>query len=197
MTRKLLVGSNNLKKRKEIGKILHNCDFEIVTPQELAILEEPEESGATFMENAEIKALYYAGESGLLTLADDSGLSVDALGGAPGVRSSRYAAENATDDENCSKLLEALAAVADPDRTARFQCAVVVAEPGVVLARAQGRCEGLILRQRAGESGFGYDPLFLYPPEGITFAQLGPEIKNRVSHRGQALEKIHGFLEKL
>ncbi len=197
MTRKLLIGSNNVKKREEIGKILHDCDFEIVTPQELSIVEEPEETGATFMENAEIKARYYASESGFLTLADDSGLSVDALGGAPGVRSSRYAGEDATDDENCNKLLEELATVADPDRTARFQCAIVVVEPDAVLATALGKCEGHILRRRAGENGFGYDPLFLYPPKGITFAQLGPEIKNRVSHRGRALEKIRVFLERL
>jgi len=197
MTRKLLIGSNNVKKRAEIEKILHDCDFEVVTPQELAIAEEPEETGATFLENAEIKARFYALESGCLTLADDSGLSVDALGGAPGVRSARYAGEDATDEENCSKLLAALTAVADADRTARFQCAVVVADPDGVLATAHGHCEGLIMKERAGESGFGYDPLFLYPPEGITFAQLEPAIKNRVSHRGRALEKIRGFLEKL
>jgi XTP/dITP diphosphohydrolase len=206
MTRKLLVGSNNIKKRNEIRRILGDLGFEILTPQEAAggadgnsaeLLTEPEETGETFIENATIKALHYAAASGMLTIADDSGLSVDALGGLPGVRSSRYAGENATDEENCAKLLEAMRDVPDAERTARFQCAVVVAGPEGVLAEALGTCRGIIMREKAGEGGFGYDPLFYYPPEERTFAQLAPEVKNRVSHRGDALRRIRRALEKI
>ena len=202
MMRKLLVGSNNMKKRDEIRKILGDLGFEILTIKDAlaagaAPVEEPEETGETFMENATIKALHYAGATGITTLADDSGLSVDALGGRPGVRSSRYAGDDATDNDNCRKLLEAMRDVPDAERTAQFQCAVVIADHSGVKATSLGTCRGVIMRKKAGTRGFGYDPLFYYPPEGKTFAQLPPDVKNKVSHRAAALRKIREALERL
>jgi XTP/dITP diphosphohydrolase len=197
MTHRLLVGSNNVKKRAEIQTILRGLDLVAVTPQEVGIVGEPEETGETFAENAAIKALFYSAASGLLTLADDSGLMVDAIDGLPGVRSSRYAGEQASDEENCQKLIEALRDVPDSKRTARFHCAIAVAEQGKIVATAAGECVGRILHKKAGTSGFGYDPLFFFPPEGMAFAQLPPETKNRVSHRGAALRQIREALSRL
>jgi XTP/dITP diphosphohydrolase len=194
MTRKLLVGSNNANKRAEIAKIISDLDFEVVTPNELGIFEIPEETGKTFLENATIKAVFFAAASGLLTLADDSGLVVDALGGLPGVRSARFAGEDATDADNCKKLIDAMKDVPDGERTARFECTIVLADRSGVRASARGACEGSIGRAASGSSGFGYDPLFFYPPEGVTFAQLSPELKNSVSHRGAALRGIREAL---
>jgi len=205
MARQLLLGSNNVKKRDEIRVILEGLDFAISTPQDLGITDEPEETGGTFLENATIKARYYARASGFLTLADDSGLIVDALEGRPGVRSSRYAADemhpNATrgevDAANCDKLLAALVSVPDAQRTARFQCSIVVVEDDDVRATALGTCEGIILREKSGDGGFGYDPLFYYAPAARSFAQLPAEIKNSVSHRARALRQIRSALEAL
>ncbi len=197
MTRKLLLGSNNQHKMEEIRKILAGLDIDIVTPKEVGVQDEPEETGDTFLENATTKALYYAGQSGLLTLADDSGLSVDALDGRPGVRSARYAGTNASDGDNVHKLLCELNDVPDSRRTARFQCVMVVANPDGVLAKASGACSGVIIRESRGTSGFGYDPVFLYPPEGKTFAEIASELKNRVSHRAMALLAIREKIEAL
>ncbi len=197
MTEKLLLGSNNPKKRNELQEILGGLGFLIVTPGEAAIDTEPVEDGDTFLENATKKALFYAGHSGLLTLADDSGLAVDALGGLPGVRSSRYAGDEATDDDNCSKLLEAMKEVPDPERTAEFRCTVVVADGEGVRAAATGKCRGMILKTKTGAGGFGYDPVFYYPPLKKSFAELPQEVKNQVSHRAAALQRIRKAFEKI
>jgi XTP/dITP diphosphohydrolase len=194
---RLLIGSNNPKKRKELGEILEGLDFELLIPADLGDFVEPEETGTTFEENARIKALYYAEQTGLPTLADDSGLMVDVLGGRPGVHSSRYAGAQATDLNNCEKLLDALAQVPDDERTARFMCCIVVVHEGSVVGTSEGACEGLILKEMKGRGGFGYDPLFLYEPEALTFAELPGESKNRISHRARALQGIRPVLENL
>lgn len=197
MDRKILLGSNNAKKRNELAELLKGMSFQVLIPAELGDFESPVEDGDTFEANATIKARYFSRLTGLPTLADDSGLEVDALDGAPGIYSSRYGGEDADDDKNCRKLLEALKDVADPDRTARFVCAVVVVADGEVLGTARGTCEGTLLREKRGSGGFGYDPLFFYEPAGKTFAELPGEIKNRVSHRANALNAILPTIEKL
>lgn len=197
MAHKILVGSNNVKKRKEIERIICALDFETITPQEIGLQGEPEETGETFAQNAAIKAFYYGKASGLLTLADDSGLVVDALGGLPGVRSARYAGLNATDQDNCRKLLDAMKDVPDEKRTAHFACAMTLVQEGRIIATALGKCHGIILREKRGFSGFGYDPVFFFPRENKTFAELPPDVKNEHSHRGDALRQIKIALEKI
>ena len=195
MARRLLLGSNNAKKRNELAVILRDTDLEVVTPDDLGGFPEPLEDGETFEENARIKASHYARLTGLPALADDSGLMVDALGGLPGVRSSRFAGERATDLDNCRKLLAALEEVPDSHRTARFVCCTVLVDGDAVVGASRGECEGVILREMRGEGGFGYDPLFFFAPEGRTFAELPAETKNRVSHRAKALRGIRPVLE--
>jgi XTP/dITP diphosphohydrolase len=193
----LLLGSNNAKKRNELAAILKDLPIEISTPAELGDFEEPVEDGATFLDNAKIKAFHYAGLTGLPTLADDSGLAVDALGGRPGVHSSRYAGEAASDLDNCNKLLHDLKDVPPGRRGARFVCFIAVVNDGELVGTSEGSCEGEILEAMTGSKGFGYDPLFFYPPEGRTFAELGAGIKNRLSHRAGALEGIRPVLESM
>lgn len=159
-------------------------------------LPEVEESGQTLLENAQLKARTYAKASGLLALADDSGLEVEALDGAPGIHSARWAGLQATDAENNAKLLAELAALGDPRRAAVFRTVMVLAEP---LGREEwvaGRCEGLVPRAPQGSGGFGYDPLFFLPAAGRTFAQMDLEEKNRFSHRGDALRRARLMLER-
>lgn len=195
MIRRLLLGSNNPKKRKELATILAGLNMEILTPADLGSIQEPEETGETFEANAELKALYYSRAGNLPALADDSGLVVDALDGKPGVQSSRYAGEDASDADNCEKLLRALEGI--EQRTARFVCVVKIAADGSILGTSKGVCEGTILTSMRGRGGFGYDPLFYFPPEGKTFAEIPEEVKNRVSHRARALRGIRPVLEKL
>lgn len=197
MVKVLLLGSNNVKKRRELATILEGLDLEIRTPAEAGIMDEPVEDGETFEDNAVIKATYYGDRTGLPAMADDSGLMVDALGGEPGVRSARYAGEGATDQDRCNKLLNALEKVPDHLRTARFVCTIALVRDGKVLGTSTGTCDGRILREMRGENGFGYDPVFFYPPEGKSFAELPPDLKNRVSHRGLALQGIRPVLEAL
>jgi XTP/dITP diphosphohydrolase len=155
---------------------------------------EPLENGATFADNAAIKAHYYARLSGIWTLADDSGLEVDALRGEPGVRSARFAGEPKSDQANNALLLEKLAEVPDIERTARFRCAVVLSDGKEALTRAQGTVEGRILREPRGSNGFGYDPLFLVLKENRAAAEMNSDEKHAVSHRGQALRRLRDQL---
>lgn len=155
-------------------------------------IDPPEEPGTTFQENAALKAAYYAAFTSELVFADDSGLEVDALGGAPGVYSARYAGENATDAENNELLLQRLKSAGD--RSARFVCVIAVARASRVLETFRGTVEGRILSQPRGEGGFGYDPLFFYPPFGMTLAEATPEAKFSVSHRGKALRAMMQWL---
>jgi XTP/dITP diphosphohydrolase len=160
----------------------------------VGILESPDETGSTFLENARLKALHYAVRSGLLTVADDSGISVDALGGEPGLYSSRFGGEGASDQDRNELLLSRLAGVPEGQRGARFTSAVVVARGETPLFEIQETVEGRIAPAPRGEQGFGYDPLFFYPPFGKTFGEVAPAAKDRVSHRGKAFARLREFL---
>ncbi len=187
----LVLASNNAGKAREIGQLLAGCNIS-VRPQSDFAVPEAAETGLTFVENALIKARNAARHSGLPAIADDSGIEVDALNGAPGIYSARYAGPDADDAANNAKLLRALAAVADDERTARFQCVMVYlrhAEDPTPLI-CQGTWEGRILHSPQGDNGFGYDPLFFVPGENCSAAELPAATKNRLSHRGQALRRL-------
>lgn len=187
----IVLASNNAGKVREIGELLAPERIRVIPQGELGIAE-AEESGLTFVENAILKARHAARASGLPAIADDSGLEVDALAGAPGIYSARFAGPGASDADNLAKLLELLADVPDDQRSARFQCLMVYlrhAEDPTPLI-CQGTWEGRILRAPVGENGFGYDPLFLVPEEGRSAAELPAATKNRLSHRGQALMRL-------
>jgi XTP/dITP diphosphohydrolase len=190
----LLLASQNPGKLNEMRVLVEGLPFRVVAPRDLGILEAPDEPGATFLENAAIKALAYARLSGRLSVADDSGLSVDALDGAPGLYSSRFGGEGASDRDRNLLLLEKLRDVPFERRGARFTSAVAVARGGDLLFQAQESVEGVIADAMRGESGFGYDPLFFYPPFGRTFGEVRREEKDRVSHRGKAFTRLRGFL---
>jgi XTP/dITP diphosphohydrolase len=195
--RELLLASQNPGKLNEMRLLAEGLPFRVLGPGDVGIHDAPEETGQTFIENAVIKVLYYAGRSKLLTVADDSGLSVDALGGAPGLYSSRFGGEGASDGDRNRLLLEKLQGVPREKRTARFTSAVAVARDGDVSFQAEESVEGVIAEGPRGENGFGYDPLFFYPPLGRTFGELPRDEKDRVSHRGKAFAKLRQFLERL
>lgn len=186
----LVVGSGNPGKVREIRALLAGLPAEVCSLADYPEAEAPEETGGTFAENARLKAVGLARQLGAWVLADDSGLCVDALGGAPGVQSARYAGNGATDAARVAKLLDALVDVGGPKRTAAFECALALASPDGVLLETTGRCEGRIVRHPRGHNGFGYDPVFYYPDFGATFAEVSPAAKNSVSHRGQALRAL-------
>jgi XTP/dITP diphosphohydrolase len=195
---KLLVATNNPGKVCEYEELLVDLPLEITFPVQEGLLLEVDESGMTFEENARIKAVAYAQESGLLTLADDSGLEVDALEGAPGVHSARYAGPGTSDADRYRRLLAALAGVPAGQRSARFRCVVALAQPGGVVQTADGTCEGEIGLEPRGEHGFGYDPVFIVAGRGgRTMAELSPEEKNRISHRARAVTAIRPVLIEL
>ncbi len=187
----IVLASNNAGKVREFNQLLATEEIQIVPQRQFAI-EEVEETGLTFVENALIKARHAALQSGLPAIADDSGLEVDALMGAPGIYSARYAGPGCSDQENNRKLLDALKEVPESERGARFQCVMVylrhAEDPTPIIC--QGTWEGMILPQLQGDNGFGYDPLFLVSEQGCSSAELPPELKNRLSHRGQALQKM-------
>ncbi len=194
----LLIATWNKGKRRELQQLLSDLPFALMGVDDIAGLEPVLETGGTFVENASLKASGYAKQSGLLTLADDSGLEVEALKGAPGVLSARYAGEGASDRQRVEKLLEDLSNVEAPGRTARFVSAVATANSnGSILNISVGICEGRIAFEPEGTGGFGYDPIFIPAGSEITFAELPPEIKNQISHRHSALEKAHEFLRNL
>jgi XTP/dITP diphosphohydrolase len=190
----LLLATQNRGKLQEMRVLLEGLPFEVVSPADLGIHDSPDETGSTFRENASIKAHHYAQVTGRLAVADDSGLSVDALGGAPGLYSSRFGGEGRSDAERNALLLEKLRGVTGEARSARFTCAVVVVERGRVLFEAEESVEGFIADAPAGPNGFGYDPLFFYPPFGATFGTVAPAQKDRVSHRGKAFARLREFL---
>jgi len=195
--RDLLIATRNQGKTDEIRQALEGLPYRVLSMAELGRdLPEVEEDGATLLENAQLKARAYAKTSGLLALADDSGLEVDALDGAPGVISARWAGPGATDADNNQKLMAELAQLGDPPRTAVFRTVMVLAEPEGREDWVAGRCVGLIPRQPLGSEGFGYDPLFFVPAAGKTFAQMGLEEKNRLSHRGEALRRMRVLLTR-
>ena len=190
----LLLASQNPGKLGEMRVLVDGLPFRVVGPREIGIANAPDETGASFLENATIKALAYARASGLLTVADDSGLSVDALDGGPGLYSSRFGGEGASDLERNRLLLEMLRGVPRERRGARFTSAVAVAKDAAVLFQAEESVVGEIAEEMRGASGFGYDPLFFYPPHGRTFAEMTREQKARVSHRGKAFARLRHFL---
>lgn len=194
---KLLVATGNQGKLKEIKHLLEDCAIEIIGLDQLDTPPEVIEDGDTFNANAIKKATQMAAFSGLLTLADDSGLAVDALGGEPGVYSARYAGEPGDDAANNAKLLVAMAEVADEQRQAAFHCVMALAWPDGRNQTFDGKMSGIMMRGERGDGGFGYDPLFMVPEYGKTTAELPLEIKNRISHRGLALRKVVPLLKEL
>ena len=192
---RLLIATNNLGKVAEFRRLLEGSGWELVTPADIGLELEVEEAGQTYAENATIKTEAYAKASGLVTLADDSGLEVDALGGRPGPLSARYAGPDRTDEERVQALLQELTGVPDDKRTARFRCVIAIAEPAGRVELVEGTVEGRIAREPRGENGFGYDPVFLLPERGVTTAELPPDAKNAVSHRGAAARKARAVLE--
>ena len=186
----LLVATNNKGKVGELSQLLSDFPLRLRLLGEFPDIVEAEETGETFAENATIKALHYSARSGLLTLSDDSGLVVDALNGAPGVRSARYAGREATYAERMSKLLGELNAAGDLKRRARFVCVIAVADPAAgTLHTFEGACEGRIARAPRGTGGFGYDPLFIPDGHDRTFGELPAEVKHTLSHRAHALQQ--------
>jgi len=194
---KLLLATNNQAKVREYRSLLQNLPLELITPAELGITTVVSEVGESLEENARLKATVLAAESQLPALADDSGLEVDALGGEPGRLSARYAGENASDRDRVSYLLKRLKGVPWPRRSARFRCVIAIATTDGKIEFCSGECPGLITLEPRGEQGFGYDPIFYLPQLDKTMAELPLEVKNRVSHRGQAARKVPRVLERL
>ncbi len=192
----LLIATTNAGKLREVRGILGEMAATYATLSDHSGLPEAVEDQDTFEGNAQAKALHYSRLTGGLTLADDSGLMVDALGGEPGVWSARYAGPCTDDTANNAKLIANLADVPVERRTARFCCAIALATPEGVLATAEGTIEGRIVDEARGSNGFGYDPHFFIPEEGQTAAELSPERKNRISHRGRALRAIRPHVER-
>ena len=176
--------------------MLADADVTVVTPADLGISLDVDETGDTYEANAALKAIAFTRASGLPSLADDSGLEVDALSGAPGVRSARYSSTG-SDKDNVDLLLKNLAAVPEQERTARFVCVVALALPSGAIEYAQGKCEGKIGEERRGDGGFGYDPVFFPEDRHLTMAQLPPEEKNCLSHRGRAVRNALSIIERL
>ena len=191
MNRTIVLASSNPGKLREFNQLLGGLHFEVV-PQSRFNVIDAEETGLTFVENAILKARHAAQHTNLPALADDSGLEVDALQGAPGIYSARYSGQGASDTDNLKKLLEQLKDVPEQNRGARFQCVLVylrhALDPTPLIC--QGTWEGRILLEAHGSSGFGYDPLFFVPTHSLSAAELSPDIKNSLSHRGQALRQL-------
>ncbi len=196
MVCKLLLATNNQAKVREYRSLLQNLPLELVTLAEQGISTVVDEVGESLEENAKLKATQLAAESQLLALADDSGLEVDALDGEPGRLSARYAGEDASDKDRINHLLSRLSNVPWQKRYARFRCVITVATPGGEAEFCYGECRGIITFKPKGKGGFGYDPVFYLPELDKTMAELPLEIKNQVSHRGQAARKVYQVLQK-
>ena len=194
---RLLIATHNPGKLRELTRLLGEVPFDLVSLDDVGIRHQVDETGETFEQNAALKAETYARLSGLPTLADDSGLEVDALDGEPGVRSARYAGDNATDAHRIAFLLRKLHNIPAGDRTARFRCVIAVAWPGGSLGLHTGACEGRIIESPRGSNGFGYDPVFFIPSMDKTMAELTGTQKNRVSHRSAAARKASVSLMRM
>jgi XTP/dITP diphosphohydrolase len=191
---RLLLATTNQGKAKEIKKFLDELSLEIFTLHELNLEKTFPEHGQTFAENARGKCLFYSQYWEGLTLAEDSGLEIEHLQGAPGVLSARFSGPQATDKKNNQKVLELMKDMPAEKRKARFISCMILAQEGKIVKEIEESAQGLIASEKRGSYGFGYDPIFYYPPLEKTFAELLPEEKNRVSHRGRALEKLKEFL---
>ena len=196
MDRRLLVATGNPGKVLELGALLRGVPYTLVSLRDLGLPAEIEEPADTFEGNAVIKAETYARMSGLLTMADDSGLEVDALDGAPGVHSRRFAGEDASDDDRTALVLRRLADTSWERRTARYRCVLALAAPGEPTLTCEGVCSGIISYEPRGEGGFGYDPVFYLPEYDRTVAELSLEEKNRVSHRARAAARAANVLKE-
>jgi XTP/dITP diphosphohydrolase len=192
----LLIATTNPGKLKELASLLSGCPFHLVSLAQAGISDDVPETGSTLEQNATLKAATYARVSGIPTLADDSGLEVDALGGGPGPLSARFAGEGAGDDQRIAYLLQRLEGVPDGERNARFRSVIAVAWPGETVELHAGECYGSITRAPRGSNGFGYDPVFLLPELGRTMAELSTEEKNRLSHRSKAARKAVTALQQ-
>ncbi len=192
----LLVATRNPGKLRELGQLLGDLPCDLVSLADVGIDHDVEETGETFADNATLKAETYCRLSGLTTLADDSGLEVDALRGAPGVHSARYAGPGASDEERVALLLRNLRGMPQERWSARFRCVVALAAPGEQTVLHSGSCEGRIIPCPRGDNGFGYDPAFLLPELGLTMAELPTSAKNRVSHRADAIGNAAPFLRE-
>jgi XTP/dITP diphosphohydrolase len=203
MKRKIVVATTNTGKIAELSAML-DADVEWLSLGDFGDIQEVPEDGDTFAENARKKALGYATATGCWAIADDSGLCVDALDGAPGVHSARFSGpkiegekRGLIDHRNIEKVLELMKDVPAEKRTARFMCSICLAKPGEVLAETEGKCEGMITKEQAGENGFGYDPVFFVESLGKTLGQSSCVEKNNISHRGNAIRNLRPALEKL
>jgi len=196
MDDKLLLATNNQGKVNEYRSLLKGIPVQIVSLAELGITTVVDEVGESLEENAILKATALAAESGLVALADDSGLEVDALNGEPGRLSARYAGEGASDRDRVNYLLSRMKDVPWEKRSARFRCVIALATPGGEVKTCSGECRGFIAREPKGENGFGYDHAFYLPEFGRTMAECSSEIKNQVSHRARAAKKVYRLLRK-
>jgi XTP/dITP diphosphohydrolase len=192
--RTFALATTNANKVREIRALLDGLDVEIVGLDRFPGIEAPEETGVTFAENAALKARFYAAATGLPAIAEDSGLEVDALGGVPGVASARFNGEDSTYSEKFVALYGMLDQTGSRESTARFVCAVAIADGDAVLFETRGTVEGRISPEPRGNHGFGYDPIFYYPPEGRTLGEVADEVKRAVSHRGEAFRQVRAWL---
>ena len=192
---KLAVATTNRGKLREIAELLQGLPFELATLGDWPDVAAPEENGRTFAENARLKALYYGAHTGVLTVAEDSGLEIDALGGAPGIESARFGGADSTYPEKFNLIYSRLRANGGAGSPARFVCALALAKNGQILFESRGVVEGRIADAPAGTGGFGYDPIFYYPPFGCTLAEAGDQ-KAAVSHRGEAFRALRDFLSQ-
>ena len=197
MIPRLLLATRNAGKAREYSLLLQRSPFELTTLEAEGIREDVKESGKTIQENARLKAVGYALDDRFLVIADDSGLEVDALGGAPGPLSARFGGKGASDRDKVKLLLSRLRAVPWEERSARFRCVIAIASERKVIGLCEGTCEGIISFEAEGDQGFGYDPVFYLPEFDKTMAQLTLEEKNRVSHRAKAAQKAVHVLERL
>ncbi|HOU36472.1 MAG TPA: XTP/dITP diphosphatase [Candidatus Omnitrophota bacterium] len=196
MPRELIVATKNKKKLQEIKEIFKDLRFHIVSLADFPRVPRIVENGSTFKANAAKKALAAARFYGKLAMGEDSGLCVNALGGAPGVRSARFSGAEKSDAKNNRKVLRLLEGLPMKKRAAHYSCAVALADPSGLIGVVEGRCSGFIAYAPAGTAGFGYDPIFLVPGYGRTFGQLGTRLKHSMSHRSRAMKKFHALLEK-
>ena len=193
----IILATHNEGKLREIRDLLNGLDVEILSLKDIPQAPVIQETGSSFRENALLKAETIASFTNKLTIADDSGLEVDALDGKPGIYSARFAGENAKDDENNQELLNRMRGVPIEKRGAVFKCAIAIVDPEGKEEIVEGKCSGIIQFEEKGTFGFGYDPLFFVPEYGKTFAELTPEMKNTISHRAQAIKKLRKVLKKI
>ena len=193
----IVLATRNQDKIGEIKKILNGIDARLLSLEDFPGCPKVVEDGETLEANAKKKALVVSQYTKKLSLAEDTGLEVEALSGAPGIHSARFAGDNCTYEENNRKLLKLMKKLSLGERRAKFRCVAALAKPGGEVVTCEGVCEGIIAFEMKGESGFGYDPLFLLPEYGKTFAELGEEMKNKISHRARALGKIKEIIDNL